>query len=96
MPARYMVATVAFLNTMYLYILRLNVNIAIVAMVNYTAIPHTNIRLAEECHLELLQDDELDLQDDTEQFVTLTVYPIILIIPLIISILQRCYCYYDF
>ena len=81
---------------MYLYILRLNVNIAIVAMVNYTAIPHTNISLAEECHLELLQDDELDLQDDTEQFVTLTVYPIILIIPLIISILQRCYCYYDF
>ncbi|XP_032789939.2 putative inorganic phosphate cotransporter isoform X2 [Daphnia magna] len=29
--------------------LRLNVNIVIVAMVNYTAIPHTNITAAEEC-----------------------------------------------
>ena len=29
--------------------LRLNVNIAIVAMVNFTAIPHTNVTIAEEC-----------------------------------------------
>lgn len=50
-PTRYAVATVAFLNFLYVYMLRLNVNIVIVAMVNYTAIPHTNITTAEECGL---------------------------------------------
>lgn len=39
----------AFLNFIYVYMLRLNVNIVIVAMVNYTAIPHTNITTAQEC-----------------------------------------------
>lgn len=29
--------------------LRLNVNIVLVAMINYTAIPHTEITPAEEC-----------------------------------------------
>lgn len=48
-PARYAVAVVAFINFLYVYMVRLNVNIVIVAMVNYTAIPHTNITIAEEC-----------------------------------------------
>ncbi len=42
-------AVVAFINFIYVYMLRLNVNIVIVAMVNYTAIPHTDITAAEEC-----------------------------------------------
>ena len=50
-PTRYAVATVAFVNFLYVYMLRLNVNIVIVAMVNYTAIPHTNVTTAEECGL---------------------------------------------
>lgn len=71
-PARYVMALVTFSGYMSLYLLRLNVNIAIVgkkvvitkvgvfanvfayiisAMVNYTAIPHTNITTAEECGL---------------------------------------------
>ncbi len=48
-PARYAVAFVAFLNFFYVYMIRLNVNIVIVAMVNYTAIPHTNVTTAQEC-----------------------------------------------
>lgn len=48
-PTRYTVATVAFFNLLYVYMIRLNINIVIVAMVNYTAIPHTNITIAEEC-----------------------------------------------
>jgi len=47
------VACVAFLNFIYIYVLRLNVNITIVAMVNYTAIPHVDIAVVnEECQLE--------------------------------------------
>lgn len=48
-PARYAVAFVAFVNFFYVYMIRLNVNIVIVAMVNYTAIPHTNVTTAQEC-----------------------------------------------
>ena len=48
-PTRYAVASVAFVNFIYVYMLRLNVNIVIVSMVNYTAIPRTNITVAEEC-----------------------------------------------
>lgn len=48
-PTRYAVASAAFLNFLYVYMLRLNINIVIVAMVNYTAIPHTNITTAVEC-----------------------------------------------
>lgn len=37
--------------------LRLNVNIVIVAMVNYTAIPHTNVTAAEECGYDTLENN---------------------------------------
>ena len=53
LPVRYLVAGVAFLNLSYAYILRLNVNIAIVAMVNYTAIPHVDAAVvSEECRVQ--------------------------------------------
>ena len=48
-PVRYAVAFVAFVNFFYVYMIRLNVNIVIVVMVNYTAIPHTNVTTAQEC-----------------------------------------------
>ena len=51
-PARLVMTFVAFIGYTYLFMLRVNVNIAIVAMVNYTAIPHTNITVAEECGRE--------------------------------------------
>ena len=46
-------AGVAFLNMIYINILGVNVNITIVAMVNYTAIPHVDVAVVnEECQLE--------------------------------------------
>lgn len=48
-PKRMVMTFVAFIGYTYLFMLRVNINIAIVAMVNYTAIPHTNITVAEEC-----------------------------------------------
>jgi len=55
------VACVAFLNFIYIYVLRLNVNITIVAMVNYTAIPHVDIAVVnEECQLEGNASDEAE------------------------------------
>ena len=52
-PTRYLIAGVAFLNIIYIDILGVNVNITIVAMVNYTAIPHVDIAVVnEECQLE--------------------------------------------
>lgn len=56
-PVRYAVAFVAFVNFFYVYMIRLNVNIVIVAMVNYTAIPHTNVTTAQECG-QPEEDDE--------------------------------------
>ena len=54
-------ACVAFLNFIYIYVLRLNVNITIVAMVNYTAIPHVDVAVVnEECQLEGNASDEAE------------------------------------
>jgi len=50
--ARSVLTFVGFLGFTYCYMLRVNINIAVVAMVNYTAIPHTNITTAEECGRE--------------------------------------------
>jgi len=55
---------VAFIGYTYLFMLRVNVNIAIVAMVNYTAIPHTNITVAEECGREY--EEPLSVSEDGE------------------------------
>ena len=63
-PTRYAVATVAFVNFIYVYMLRLNVNIVIVAMVNYTAIPHTNITTAEECGHDAAQNNNTEIRPD--------------------------------
>ena len=67
MPARYSVALAAFINVMYVYMLRLNVNITLVAMINYTAIPHSNVTPAEEC--SLVDDDHLNLESSLPQHV---------------------------
>jgi len=48
-PKRQVMTFVAFIGYTYLFMLRVNVNIVVVAMVNYTAIPHTNITVAEQC-----------------------------------------------
>ena len=42
-------ATAIFINFVYVYMLRLNVNIVIIAMVNYTAIPHANLTVSDQC-----------------------------------------------
>lgn len=60
MPTRYTVAGAAFLNLMYVYMLRLNVNIVLVAMINFTAIPRAEVTPAEECgHLLSNFSDEI-------------------------------------
>ena len=41
--------------------LRLNVNIVIVAMVNYTAIPHTNITTEKECGFVDFENDTMTI-----------------------------------
>ncbi|XP_046640794.1 putative inorganic phosphate cotransporter isoform X1 [Daphnia pulicaria] len=66
-PTRYAVATVAFLNFIYVYMLRLNVNIVIVAMVNYTAIPHTNITTAQECGFDVVVENNTETSPDVSE-----------------------------
>jgi ACS family sodium-dependent inorganic phosphate cotransporter-like MFS transporter 5 len=44
--------------------LRLNVNIVIVAMVNYTAIPHTNITTAQECGFDVVVENNTETSPD--------------------------------
>ena len=64
LPVRYLVAGVAFLNFIYIYLLRLNVNIAIVAMVNYTAIPHVDAAVvSEECRVQGSANQSSGLDD---------------------------------
>ena len=63
-----MVAGVAFLNFTYIYMLRLNVNIAIVTMVNYTAIPHVDRAVTNaECQLPESANDSAAF-DQTQQY----------------------------
>jgi len=57
---------VGFLGFTYCYMLRVNINIAVVAMVNYTAIPHTNITTAEECGREDQNSSIIDPNMDGE------------------------------
>ena len=64
----------AFLNFVYIYILRLNVNIAIVAMVNYTAIPHVDAAVvSQECQLE----GSGNQTDETDEYIRLHSSPVI-------------------
>jgi ACS family sodium-dependent inorganic phosphate cotransporter-like MFS transporter 5 len=61
------VAAAAFINFIYVYMLRLNINIVIVAMINYTAIPHANATAVtvEECgHLSVSDNDQPPSDDD--------------------------------
>ena len=50
MPTRYVLILVASSAMLSLYMLRLNINIVIISMVNYTAIPHIHHNLSvTEC-----------------------------------------------
>ncbi|CAG0916232.1 unnamed protein product [Notodromas monacha] len=52
-PCRYTLAVLAFLGFVYNYSMRINMNIVIVAMINYTAIPHiSQAEQAKECSVE--------------------------------------------
>ena len=48
-PVRYIVVTMIFLGMLFNYMIRVNINLAIVAMVNHTALPHTNVTRSDEC-----------------------------------------------
>jgi hypothetical protein len=48
-PARYVVALMSFLGFVVNYALRINMNIAIVAMVNSSAIPHEELQGFSAC-----------------------------------------------
>jgi hypothetical protein len=48
-PARYVVAFLSFLGFIVNYALRININIAIVAMVNSSAIPHEELQGFSAC-----------------------------------------------
>lgn len=48
-PVRYIVVFMIFLGMMFNYILRVNINITLVAMVNYTALPEDNDTKSGQC-----------------------------------------------
>jgi len=64
--ARAVLIFVGFVGFAYSYMLRVNMNIAVVAMVNYTAIPHTNVTTAEECGREDQNSSFIDPNADGE------------------------------
>ena len=48
-PVRYIVVIMIFFGMLFNYMIRVNINLTIVAMVNHTALPHTNITRSDEC-----------------------------------------------
>ena len=48
-PVRYTVSVMIFFGMLFNYMVRVNINLAIVAMVNHTALPHTNVSRSDEC-----------------------------------------------
>ncbi|XP_076371083.1 putative inorganic phosphate cotransporter isoform X2 [Tachypleus tridentatus] len=65
-PARYVVAFIGFLGFVNIYALRVNLNIAIVAMVNKSAVTITNKSMSHDCPDERMKNSTQNNEKDGE------------------------------
>ncbi len=65
LPVRWIVAFLAFVGFIFNYMLRVNINLTIVAMVNFTETENETASI-QECNFTNVNDDEAESDDDVE------------------------------